>query len=734
MKKVFNEKLKKEKKIKTPKQKKEKAPKQKSTSRLAEKVKLPKGVSNKIKEKLPKEKAEVPFYRSIAMRLIGAFLIPVIGVIVLGITSYNSASSSIVDTYKESVQQTADTMQQYINLVITSEKDEFKSYLTESDLRKYFAGLMDVYNETSTRKDYQGKLRNKMALDSKIQGAYIIANDKRTIDCQGIVRDRNVYTDYIGTEQGAIVNKSATDWFFFGQDEASDEALNLDIGGYCVRIVKKMNNQPAMMIINISDSFIRSAMQSLDPGKGGYVTLITDQDGGEFYSDESVKPDKPLIYGTKFYQKALEGKAESGNQMITFNGKHYMFVYSKLSAGDLMVTALIPSDRLLEQSQGIKQLTMALVIICMILALGLGTFLSRQMTGTIKYIMRQLRKVSKGDLTIHLTANHRDEFELLCESVNSTVEHVKSLILDVNEVSQQLGEAAIHVAETSGTFLETSQNIQDAVLEIEGGVNKLDTGSDNCLSQMDALSGKINNVSSNADELEKLTSATGDTIAGGIASVQTLTETSETTANITRDVIQSIQELEEKSRSISRIVSAINDIAEQTNLLSLNASIEAARAGDAGRGFSVVAEEIRKLADQCLTSSSQISSIVDEIVSKTGDVVNIARQAEEAVTSQSGVVEETTDSFRQIDQLVAQLIQALETISSNVEEMNGARNETLSAIESISDASTQTAECSASVHSAAGTQLAAVKNLDEASQSLTTKAESLLDALSTFQV
>ena len=115
-------------------------------------------------------------------------------------------------------------------------------------------------------------------------------------------------------------------------------------------------------------------------------------------------------------------------------------------------------------------------------------------------------------------------------------------------------------------------------------------------------------------------------------------------------------------------------------------------------------------------------------------MVNIARQAEEAVTSQSGVVEETTDSFRQIDQLVAQLIEALGTISSNVEEMNGARNETLSAIESISDASTQTAECSASVHSAAGTQLAAVKNLDEASQSLTTKAESLLDALSTFQV
>lgn len=162
-----------------------------------------------------KEKSEIPFYRSIAMRLVGAFLIPVIGVLVLGITSYNNASNAIVDTYKESVQQTADTMQQYINLVITSEKDEFKTYLTESDLRKYFAGLMDMYDESSVRKDYQGRLRNKMALDSKIQGAYIIADNKRTIDCQGIVRDRNVYTDYVGCDQGKLVSKSATNWFFF---------------------------------------------------------------------------------------------------------------------------------------------------------------------------------------------------------------------------------------------------------------------------------------------------------------------------------------------------------------------------------------------------------------------------------------------------------------------------------------------------------------------------------------
>ena len=131
MRKNDEQKVNKLKKEKVKKEKTKKIPKRDNASRQEKKTKIPKESSGGRK----KEKSEIPFYRSIAMRLVGAFLIPVIGVLVLGITSYNNASNAIVDTYKESVQQTADTMQQYINLVITSEKDEFKTYLTESDLR-----------------------------------------------------------------------------------------------------------------------------------------------------------------------------------------------------------------------------------------------------------------------------------------------------------------------------------------------------------------------------------------------------------------------------------------------------------------------------------------------------------------------------------------------------------------------------------------------------------------------
>lgn len=724
-KKVKEPKAKREKKAKVAKPKKQRAPK---------KLRIPK--KDRAEKKAPrgkKEKLEIPFYRGIAVKMILCFLVPVVGVAVLGMVSYQKSSDAIVNTYKESVQQTTNMMQQYISLVATSEKDEFKSYLTEQDLKKYFAGLLEHGTENSTRRDYQSRLRNKLSMDDKLHSIYFLADSQRSIDSGTRTLGNDLYTDYKNTTQGSEAAANSTGWYVYGPDMESDEVIGMRTHNYSLRIVKRVNSQNAVMMINLSAEYVRTAMQSLDPGAGGYVALVC-QDGHEFYSDNKVEFDEPLIYGTDFYQKAIEGQETAGNEMVTLNGQNYMFVYSKLSFGNVLVTTLIPSARLLEQSSGIKGLTTVLVIVCAILALALGFLLSRSMSGTIQYILRQLRKVSNGNLTVHLQAKTKDEFKLLCDGINDMVNHVKSLIKDVNEVSEEVGAAAVHVAQTSGTFMATSQDIQNAVLEIESGVNKLDTGSDNCLNQMDSLSGKINNVSSNADEIGKLTNAAGETINVGIASVQSLTESSESTAEITRHVIVSIEELEEKSKAISHIVSAINDIAEQTNLLSLNASIEAARAGDAGRGFSVVAEEIRKLADQCLSSAGQISSIVKEILSKTSEVVTIARQAETVVSSQTGAVEDTTASFRQIDELVAQLIQALQTITNNVQEMNGARNETLSAIESISDASTQTAACSSSVHDAAGTQLDAVKNLDAASQSLTAKAESLLDTLSTFQV
>ena len=680
-----------------------------------------------------KSKAEVPLTKSIRFRLIIAFMVPVIGILVLGVLSYQKASSAIVNNYKSSARQTMSMVQEYVSLIVNSEKDEFKNYLSDADLKAYINGNGTEQERLNTRSDYVSEMRKRMTYDAKIKSCYFLMDGGDSVYVSNIKIPEDAYSSYMDSVQGQVIAADKAGWHLFGPDVETDEKIGVDTSSYSVRLAKDFGFGHVIMVIDLDAAFMRDAMESLEVGEGGYVAIVT-SDGKEFYSDKEMIPETPVFYGTDFYNQAMEAKELEGSSTVYFNGSEYLFVYSKLEGYDAMAAALIPADRILAETKGIRNLSVILTLLATLLAVGLGVLISSQMSGNIRYILGQLKKVSNGDLTVHLRTKKHDEFGLLCLGINHTVEHVKALIENVNAVSTQLNDAATYVAETAATFMETTSDIQRTISEIEQGVNKLDTGSEDCLSQMDLLSGKIHNVSMNADEIGKLTSTTGTTINSGIDSVAGLTASAKSTSEITRHVVEAIVSLEQKSRSINNIVSSINEIAEQTNLLSLNASIEAARAGDAGRGFAVVAEEIRKLSDQCLASSTQISVIIEEIVEKTGEVVEVAKQAEQVISTQTGAVENTTTSFRMIDQQVESLLQALETITSNVAEMNRSRSETLEAIESISAVSAETAACSSNVYTTAGTQMNAIEDLDQASQKLREKSDRLMEMLGTFNV
>ena len=674
----------------------------------------------------------VPFVRSIIFKQIISFLVPIIGIIALGIVSYKNASTALINNYKSSSYQTISMMQQYIDLIINSQKDGFKPYFVDSTLTKYINNLMDDVDIVNTRSDYNSDLMKAITLNDKIQSVYILMDDGMTLSATSDNIPSDAYTAYAETTQGQKVAADSVNWLVFGQDEESDEALGLDTKAYSLRIVKKFPDSKTVMMINLTTDSVVSALNSLDCGPSGYSFIITD--GKEFFSS-NASSDITLIYSTSDYEKIMSDTENSGgNKILTLNGQKYLFVYNKLTSANALIVGLIPENMLLSQASEIKMLSFIFVIIFSIIALLLGGFISRGMSVTIQYILHQLKKVSKGDLTVSLTINKTDEFALLCNGINDTVSHVRELIENVNDVSNQLNDAATYVTDTSATFLTTAMDIQNAVNEIEVGVNKLDSGSEDCLSQMDSLSGKISNVSTNTDEIGKLTSNVGSTIDNGVQAVHALTESAASTSQITQNVISSILELQQQSASISEIVHAINEIAEETNLLSLNASIEAARVGDAGRGFAVVAEEIRKLSDQCLESAAQIEALVKDINTKTNDVVDIATQADTVVTSQADAVEETTNSFKLISEQVESLLQALGTISTDVADMNSSRNETLEAITSISAVSAETAACTTSVSDSAGTQQSAISNLDKASSNLRDKSDKLIEILNKFQI
>ena len=682
-----------------------------------------------------KNERRTPFFRSIRFKLITSYFFPIVCIIALGVVSYTVASTQIVNSYKDSASQTMNMMGQYMDLDLSSQKNQLKAYVDDDDLTKYYRNLLSGLDKIKVANDFTVKFRDVLVRESSLKNIFIAADDDKSITNGSMSLKADAFSQYVNTTQGAAIAANPNVWQYFGCDPEADAALGLSDSDYSLRIAKvAVKDTSTVLIIDVSSNFIRTAMQAMDPGEGGYVFLIT-ADGKEFFSEADVNVEGSLVYGTDFYQNAMANEeVKSGTSEVTISGKKYVFAYSKMEVGGILAGVLIPESNLTAKSEAIKNITLLVTLIAVVISILIGGIISGRLIHTIQYILRQLKKVANGDLTVHLVPKKEDELGMLCHGVNSMVRHVKDLILQVNNVSGELNDAAANVTRTSSMFMETSTDIQNTVSEIEIGVNKLDTGSNECLDQMDSLSGKISNVSVNAKEIEELTSATGKTITTGIASVSELTQSASSTTEITKNVIVAIEELEIKSQSISTIVNAINDIAEQTNLLSLNASIEAARAGDAGRGFSVVAEEIRKLADQCLDSAGQINVIVSEIAAKTGEVVGIAKEAQNVVATQADAVSEATKSFEMIDEQVRSLLSALATISNNVEEMNASRSETLSAIEGISAVSAETAACSESVYASAGTQLESISNLEKASEDLSAKAEELASMLQTFKI
>lgn len=677
-------------------------------------------------------KNPIPLWKRIRFKLIFAFLIPVIFIIALGVVSYQKATTQIIATYRDSVDQTVSMMNQYLTLSFDTVQSSYKSYMNDDTLKKYLNGMFDNDASASfnTPNTYEDDFIKAVTTDALISNIYVLSDKEKTISTTKTA-ETGLLSAYLESAQGQILSADKAKYYLFGNQSELDAKLGTDASKYSVRLARYFSNAPAMLVIDFKPSVLENTLSSLDGGEGSLVGFVT-CDGTEYLSSLSAPTEDSAFVGKDYVTEAFASEEASGFSYV--EDDNYLFLYSKIGSRNAMICALIPQANIIGQTAEIKNISMILVIAASIVAILLGSVLAGQYGGSIYYFIRRLKKVSAGDLTIEVHSKRHDEFQLLADGICDMINHMKLLVSGLKDVNEELSRAANDMSAASQHFLTTSQDIQSQVGEMRQGIEKLDEGSEDCMQQMDSLSDTIGSVSTHSDQISELATGTASAIHTGIESVEHLKENTSSTIQITSNIVDTIGKLTEKSKAIGSITEAINEIAEQTNLLSLNASIEAARAGEAGRGFAVVAQEIQKLADQSLHSSGEISRIIEEIVTTTEEATQVARQAESVVDDQNRAVNSTTDSFRQIDNKVEGLLKSLQQINDSVTDMENQRNTTLSAISGISAVSAETAAGSSNVATAAEKQLAAIQELDKATSALAARSEELTTLLSRFQV
>ncbi len=690
-----------------------------------EKIMNKKGVSKKI-----------AFFRSIKFKLISGFMLPIVGIIALGTVSYNMASTQVIDSYVYSAEQTINSIDTYLTLVTDTVQSRYKSYLNNDELKQYYTGIFDsdTFKKENIKKTYQTEMHDNVNGDALIEDIMFLCDKHPSFGTNTISSSVTTpYATFMETGNGQVVASDPYNYHWFGNTNEADSSLGASQDAYSIRLVRKLNNIPALMVIDLDTNTVTDSLDGMDAGDDGYVALVAD-DGSEIFSTATAPDGKTIFTDKDFYKTAIESDKSSGSLDVVIDGKEYRFIYSKIDGKGLTVCSLISESYLAAKVKNIQTLTIIIVMVAIIVAIAVGIYLAGGFSKTINSIIKSLNKVAEGDFTVQVQTKRKDEFMLITEAVSNTVEHVKDLISNVQDVNNELVQAANQVYNSSTLFVETTENINTSIDEIKSGAYKLDEDSDNCLAQMDKLSEKIKVVTTNTNEIGRIVQTTNQSIVAGISSVESVTESTNSTTRITGEVITAIEELQSKSRSIVDIVNTINEIAEQTTLLSLNASIEAARAGEAGKGFSVVASEISKLADQSLGSAGQIGQIIDEILEKTNQVVDIAKEAFEIVQEQNSSVTGTTEAFEDMKRNINTLLTSLDEITNNVVNIEGARDITLSSVENISAVSAETAACSVSVAETVESQNSAITNLNQAATALTNKSAQLTTLLERFTV
>ena len=261
-----------------------------------------------------------------------------------------------------------------------------------------------------------------------------------------------------------------------------------------------------------------------------------------------------------------------------------------------------------------------------------------------------------GDLTKTVNVTTKDEFGILAGYINTFIGSVRNVIKEVQVVSHEVTSASNELASVAEELQSTFQSQTEQITDISHNMINLSSLSD-------SVSGSLSQSS------ERLQNTTNLTQAGAVSLISIKNEMKVISEN-TSKLAQTISTLSESSEDIGRILTVINDIADQTNLLALNAAIEAARAGEAGRGFAVVADEVRKLAERTSTATNEISTIIQSFQQESDSAAKNMNTTSKSIDDGSNKVDKTLDDFRHVVDGISEANSDIVNITHMVEEQN----------------------------------------------------------------
>lgn len=630
------------------------------------------------------------------------------------ILNQNMNYVQIIDASIEAVSVQLISNKDFVNLISLDPKDDFEKYQSLTSLSSTLTTLVGS-GATSFIRSIYVFAENDMSINSDSSSSNIKDAAKYSA-----FKETDDYKTALAADGKAIWSKVHENTF----SSSHEQTISF------MRVLKNPNTMKiaGMIVINSDADIFASSIRDAEIGASGYM-LISDKDGNIVAHKDPTFEGKKVDLSIWNPVKALS----KGAFDYTLKGKNMHGVVATYNTRGWKLMAVVPTNELSSTANSIGVISIPIIVLCVVLTIIFSMFTSIRITHPINDIILVAEKVSQGDFTIKTNRYTIHEINELSHNFNNMTENLKQMLSVTAGLSNETTSSAAQILNLSNSINDSSKEVVVAVEEITLGSSKQTEETIGCAKISDKFNGEITNAITSLNSVSKATDNSIAVINQSSITINNLSKTSENNSGAMSKVSDTIVALDQNTKNILTILNKINNITKQTNLLALNASIEAARAGDAGKGFSVVANEIRKLAEQSQSASFEIENIISQVNTSIGASLEISRNAKELFKEELNQVNSAIKSFDEIKASISNISEAMEYTMKSINIIDEDKNYLYDSINSIAAISEENTAATEEVTATIQNQSNSNNLMNSLAEGLNDKANGLIELINKFK-